>query len=112
MPFGPSRGRRFGLNPCRETPGSREEDRSERLIDQLNMRMSTPFRNAVTDMSAMHVAQRKVRVFDPNENVLEALSLKTMRPCSRGEQGLSLKEAMTASRKEERHPARRERNAG
>ena len=68
-----------------------------RLIDHLNMLALRPFSNAGTDMSAMRLAQGKVRMFDPMQNVLAECFAKEQGP-ARGESRADVGKA-EASRK-------------
>ena len=63
----------------------------------------------------MHLVQGKVRMFDPNENVLAKLGfdrLENNEALLEGRAGPEFERGSDASRKEERRPARRERSAG
>ena len=94
-----------------KTAGPREEDSVGRLSDRLNMCVTSHSSKAGADMSAMRVAQGRVSLIDPNPNVLDGQfrASEIIRPCSRGEQGRSLKEEDLSQKG--RGQARRERSA-
>ena len=71
------------------------------LSDRLNMWVERDSSNAGADMSAMHPMQRRSACLTQSETFRTPFSgeFQTLRPCSRGEQGQSLKEAEKASRK-------------
>ena len=68
-----------------------------RLIDKPNMRLPSGFGNVASGMTAMRPMQGWVSLFDPFREVRTSIGLRRyaqiIRPCSRGEQGQSLRNA-------------------